>query len=164
MIVIRHADSPNTLPTTKTADPGNTKLERQLDDAGKQGATTIGRGLKELKIPIGEVFCSPTFRGTETARLAQLTTRRLQGELGEGAQGGMQPISDAQADWLKDRVKRLPKETNTILITHNPNLLKAFPTWGGSVVHGEAVVLDVDAKGATRIVGRIKVEEWPHLR
>ena len=163
VIVIRHASSPTTLPSKQTADPGNLKLERQLDEAGRAGATTLGRRLKELNVPIGEVVTSPMFRATETARLAQLTNATIQAELGENGEG-MQPISEAQANWLKDRVKHLPKESNTVLVTHNPNLTKAFPSWGATVTHGEAVVLDLDSKGATRVVGRIKVEEWPRLR
>ena len=116
-----------------------------------------------MKIPVGEVIVSTAYRATETARLAQLPNPKLQEELGEGM-GSMQAISDAQADWLKERVKHLPKETNTILVTHNPNLAKAFPGWGATVLPGEAVVLDLDTKGATRVVGRIKPGEWPHFK
>ena len=164
VIVVRHANSPSILPSKETAAAGNVTLERQVDATGRQDATALGQGLKTLQIPVGEVFASPAFRAIETARLAQLMNPKLQEELGEGGQGGMQAISDAQADWLKERVKHLPKENNTILITHNPNLTKAFPSWGGTVLPGEAVVVDLDARGATRVVGRIKPEEWSRLR
>ena len=163
VVVIRHASSPATLPTRQTADLGNVKLERQLDAAGREGAIALGRGLRELKIPVGEVFCSPAFRATETARLAELLKPKFQEELGEAAPGALS-ISEVQANWLKDEVKKLPKADNTIIVTHNPNLTKAFPDWGGAVAHGEAVVLGLDSKGATRIVGRIKVDEWLRLR
>ena len=62
MIVMRHASSPRELPTTEKADPGNVKLERQLDDVGRASAIAMGKALRELKIPIGQVFTSPTYR------------------------------------------------------------------------------------------------------
>jgi hypothetical protein len=36
----------------------NVKLERQLDDAGRKGATLMGEAIRALRIPIGIVMTS----------------------------------------------------------------------------------------------------------
>jgi phosphohistidine phosphatase SixA len=158
VIVMRHASSPREVPTTQTANADNVKLERQLDEAGRAGAVAIGRALRDLKIPVGEVLASPTYRALETVRLAQLANSRSTAELGDGGQS-MQGVTDAQATWLRERVMQPPAGTNTIIVTHMPNISRAFPAWG-AVEDGEAVV--VGAGG--RVVGRIKIEEWPRLK
>jgi phosphohistidine phosphatase SixA len=162
VIVMRHASSPRETPDAATAHPGNVKLERQLDETGRSSAIAMGRAIRELKIPIGEVFSSPTYRAMETVRLAQLPNPSPQPELGDGGQS-MQAANDAQAAWLKQRVTHATAATNIVIVTHMPNLSRAFPEWG-AVADGEAVVLKPDGKGRAMVVGRIKMEDWPRLR
>ena len=158
VIVMRHASSPREVPNTQTADADNVKMERQLDEAGRAGSVAMGRALRDLKISVGEVLTSPTYRALETVRLAMLANPRAQTELGDGGQS-MQGITDAQAEWLRERVTHLPSGSNTIIVTHMPNISRAFPAWG-AVEDGEAVI--VGAGG--RVVGRIKIDEWPRLK
>jgi phosphohistidine phosphatase SixA len=162
VIVMRHASSPREVPDKQTANPDNVKLERQLDESGRASATAMGNTIKELKIPIGEVLTSPTYRAFETVRLAQFPNPQSHAELGDGGQS-MQGASDAQAAWLRERVTHTPVGTNTVIVTHMPNLARAFPEWD-AVADGEAVVLRPDGRGGATIVGRIKIEEWPKLR
>ena len=162
VIVMRHASSPRETADKQTANPDNVKLERQLDETGRMTAIAMGKAIQALKIPIGDVFSSPTYRAMETVRLAQLPNPRAQPELGDGGQS-MQGASDAQAAWLKEKVSRATAGTNTVIVTHMPNIARAFPEWG-PVADGEAVVLRPDGKGGASIVGRIKIEEWPRLR
>src|SRR5438128_756835 len=86
VIVMRHASSPREAPNKQTANPDNLKLERQLDDEGRSGATAMGKALRELKIPVGDVLSSPTYRALETARFAQLPNPRTYAELGDNGQ------------------------------------------------------------------------------
>jgi len=158
VIVMRHASSPREVPNTQTANPDNVKQERQLDEAGRAGSVAMGRALRALKIPVGEVLTSPTYRALETVRLAQLTNPRTQAELGDGGQS-MQGITDGQAAWLRDRVTHLPSGTNTIIVTHMPNISRAFSAWG-VVDDGEAVIVGT----GHRVVGRIKIDEWARLK
>jgi phosphohistidine phosphatase SixA len=162
VIVMRHASSPREAPDAKTANKDNTKLERQLDDTGRTTAAAMGKALRDLKIPIGDVLTSPTYRALETVRLAQLPSLKAQEELGDGGQS-MQAVAEAQATWLRERIKQMPKGTNTLLITHMPNIARAFPDWG-AVADGEAVVVGPDGKGGVGPLGRIKIEEWPRLK
>jgi phosphohistidine phosphatase SixA len=162
VIVMRHASSPREVPTKAGANTDNVNLERQLDEAGRTTATAMGKAMRELKIPIGEVLTSPTYRAMETIRLAQWSNPKSIPELGEGGQN-MQAASNDQGKWLQDRITQTPGGTNTILITHMPNLTRAFPQIT-AVADGEALIFHPDGKGGAPLVARIKIEEWPNLR
>ena len=157
VIVMRHASSPRDVPPNP--NPDNVPPERQLDEKGRTSATAMGDTLRRLKIPIGEVMTSPTYRARETARLVRLPNPRPATELGEGS-GTMQAVSSAQTEWLQKRVKEFPRGTNTVLVTHVPNITAAFPDQTPAAAEGEAFVFGPDGKGGARLVGRIKIEEW----
>jgi phosphohistidine phosphatase SixA len=158
VIVMRHASSPREVPPV--ANPDNVPPERQLDEKGRTTTTAMGDAVRRLKIPIGEVLTGPAYRTRETARLARLPNPRPVTELGEGS-GSMQAVERAQTEWLQKRVRELPRGTNTVLVTHVPNVSAAFPDVLPAVVEGEALVFGPDGKGGARVVGRIKIEEWP---
>jgi phosphohistidine phosphatase SixA len=162
VILMRHTSSPREVPDKKTANADNVKPERQLDEEGRTTATAMGKALRELKIPIGDVLTSPTYRALETVKYAQLGTPKPFAELGDNGQS-MQGGTEAQAAWLRKQVTQFPKGTNTILVTHFPNIRGAFPDLG-DVADGEALVFGPDGKGGAAVVGRIKIEEWPGLR
>jgi phosphohistidine phosphatase SixA len=163
VIVMRHTSSPREAPGKQTANPDNVKLERQLDETGRTTATAMGKAIRELKIPIGDVFTSPTYRALETVRYARLGNPQPYAELGDKGQS-MQSGTEAQAVWLRKKVTQFPKGANTILVTHLPNLRDAFPQQADGVEDGEALVFGPDRKGGAIIVGRIKIEEWPAMR
>jgi len=157
VIVMRHGSSPTQIPDKP--NPDNVPPERQLDEQGRKAATAMGEALRRLKIPIGEVITSPTYRARETVRLLGLPNPRSVAELGEGT-GSMQAVSQAQTEWLKKKVLEMPRGTNTVLVTHSPNTTAAFPDVP-TLAQGEALVIRPDGKGGTQVVGRIKIEEWP---
>jgi phosphohistidine phosphatase SixA len=74
VVVMRHASSPSEPPAKDSADAENTRDERQLDEKGRTTVTAMGKALHDLKIPLGEVLSSPTYRALETVRYAQLGT------------------------------------------------------------------------------------------
>lgn len=159
VIVMRHASSPGDIPAKP--NPDNVPPERQLDETGRTTAAAMGDALRRLKIPIGEVLTGPAYRTRETARLARFPNPRAIPELGEGPQS-MQRVQPAQTDWLQKKVRELPRGTNTLLVTHVPNVLAAFPDVK-DVLQGEALVFGFDGAGRSRVVGRIKIEEWSEL-
>jgi phosphohistidine phosphatase SixA len=161
-IVMRHASSPRQAPDKQTADADNTNCERQLDEAGRASATAMGRAYRDLKIPVGDVFTSPTYRALETVRLAQLRDPRTVVELGDGGQS-MQGVTEGQAEWLRQKVAKVPAGTNTLLVTHFPNISRAFPQWSSGLADGESLVIGSDGKGGTTLIARIKIEEWPRF-
>jgi hypothetical protein len=75
----------------------------------------------------------------------------------------MQLTKESQAAWLQKHVTEFPSGSNTILITHQPNIAGAFPQWSDNLSEGEALILGSDGKGGARLIARVKIEEWPKL-
>jgi phosphohistidine phosphatase SixA len=163
VIVMRHAGSPREAPGQQTANPDNVNRERQLDAEGRASATAMGKALRDLKIPIGEVLSSPTYRALETVKYAKLGEAKPFVELGDNGQS-MQGGTPAQAAWLQKRVAQFPTGTNTIIVTHFPNLTAAFPQMATGVADGESLVFGPDGKGGATLIARVKIEDWPTLR
>jgi phosphohistidine phosphatase SixA len=162
VLVMRHASSPREAPTKETANPDNVKRERQLDDTGRATAIAMGKALRDLKIPIGSVVTSPTYRALQTIQLAQLPTPRTEDELGDRGQS-MAGVSEARAAWLKKQVLERPKGSNTILVTHLPNMAAAFPQETSDLSDGETLIFGPDGKGGAMLVARVKIEQWSQL-
>jgi phosphohistidine phosphatase SixA len=163
VIVMRHTSSPREIPDKQTANPDNTKPERQLDAEGRATATAMGQALRDLKIPIGEVLSSPTYRALETVKYGRFGTAKPQVELGDNGQD-MQGGTEAQAVWLRKRITQFQPGTNVLLVTHMPNLTRAFPQQANGVADGEALIFGPDGKGGAALVARVKIEDWPHLK
>jgi phosphohistidine phosphatase SixA len=163
VIAMRHASSPREVPDKQAANADNVKIERQLDEAGRASATAMGKALRDLKIPIGDVLTSPTYRALETVRYAQFGDPKPFAELGDNGQS-MQGGTEAQAAWLRKQVTQFPAGANTIIVTHFPNLTGAFPQMAAGLADGEALIFGPDGKGGATLVARVKIEEWPKLR
>jgi phosphohistidine phosphatase SixA len=165
VLVMRHASSPPATPDKDTADPENTALERQLDESGRETAREMGTAIKQLGIPIGTVFSSPAYRALETVRLASLGTPRTVPELNVGTQNMTQAAADStRATWLRKEVGEGTRfGTDTLIVTHAPNIIAAFRDAASGLVDGEALVFHPDGKGGAALVARVKIEEWAHL-
>ena len=153
VIVMRHAQSPREAPDDRTANSDNTTRERQLDEAGRAGAAAMGNAIRALAIPIGATLSSPTYRAMETVRLARLPTPQRVDELGDRGRS-MQGVTDEES----------PAGTNTILVTHLPNITRAFPQYSTGVDDGDALVFGPDGKGGATLVGRVEIADWPRLQ
>jgi phosphohistidine phosphatase SixA len=159
VLVMRHANSPAQPPAKGAADPENVKLERQLDQTGRADAQKLGGAMKALRIPVGAVFSSPTYRALQTVKLAGFGQPRIFADLDENAAGMAANVENARIAWLKSRIGETPRAgTNTIIVTHAPNIKDAFDV---DAAAGEAIVFKPDGKGGAEPVARIKVNEWP---
>lgn len=151
VLVMAHAHAPFTLPDTAMADPGNTAMERQLDDAGKAAARAMGQTLRDLNIAIGQVYCSPAFRARQTAALVDM--------------GKAQPVSalddDGSPDWLKTHAAEAPPPgKNTLIVTHMFNIGAAFPAGAKGLEDGGTLVLRPNGKEGATLVARIPIAQW----
>ena len=164
VIVMRHARSPGTPPDAAQADADNVLLERQLDEAGRTSARAMGEALRRLRIPVGQVLSSPTYRALETVRLAQLGQPKTSSQLGDANQSMQADPSGRRAAWLRAKVAETPSVgTNTIIVTHFPNVNEAFEKDTAGLADGEALVFHPDGRGKVALVGRMKIEDWPRL-
>jgi phosphohistidine phosphatase SixA len=163
VIVVRHARSPREAPDERTANADNATRERQLDEGGRADAMAMGKAMRELRIPIGTVLTSPTYRARETVRLAQWEKAVVVPELGDRGQS-MQGVTEVEGAWLRNRVTQFPTGTNTIIVTHLPNITRAFPQDAQGIEDGDALVFGRNSQSASAVVGRIKISEWPSLK
>ena len=164
VLVLRHASSPFEVPDKSAVDPDNVNVERQLDATGKETSTAMGKAIKTLGIPIGEVDSSQTFRAMQTAKYADLPRPAPVAELTEGKQGMSADADKARAAWLTHAAASAPRAgTNTVLITHTPNIMAAFGDKAKDIKAGEAMVFHPDGKGGTSLVARVPIEAWPQL-
>ncbi len=162
VLVMRHASSPREAPSKERANADNIRLERQLDEAGRRGATAMGDAIRALNIPIGEVLTSPTYRALETVKYAGFTSPMVVDELGDRGKS-MQGVDESQAVWLRQKVTEVPRSGNLLLVTHQPNLSRAFADWGGTVADGEVVVIRPGGRGDVAVIGRLPIEAWTQL-
>jgi phosphohistidine phosphatase SixA len=160
ILVMRHANSPAMPPSREDADPENTELERQLDATGKESAHTMGAAFKSIGIPVGEVLSSPTYRARLTVQLAAFGTPKILNDLDEGAAGMAANAEKAKADFLRTKSMEAPRPgTNTVLVSHAPNIQAAFGTDAQGVASGESLIFR-PAAGKATLVARVKIYEW----
>lgn len=164
VILMRHASSPREPPSPTTANADNTGLERQLDEAGRSSARDMGEALRHLQIPIGEVLSSQTYRALETIRLAQLGQATTFPQLGDSGQSMMADKTGTRGAWLKAKAAESPAPgRNTIIVTHFPNIMEAYPQDVAGLADGEALILHPDGRGGTQVVARVKIDKWAAL-
>lgn len=162
VVVMRHAHAPDASPSAQDADPGNTKDERQLDAAGRSAAQRLGAALRALRLPIGAVWSSPTYRARQTARLAGLRNPKIAVELGDNGRS-MTATTGDQAGWLRSLANRAPRaRTDTFVVTQYPNIKAAFGDEAADMKDGEALVLRPGANGP-KVVARVTMDEWSEL-
>jgi phosphohistidine phosphatase SixA len=163
VIVLRHARAPRDPPAAADAHPDNVDRERQLDAVGHADAAAVGAALRELRIPIGEVLSSPTFRARETVRELRVGDAALAVELGDGGKDMQAGAEAARSRWLRERAARRPAAgTNTLIVTHLQNITGAFGEEFADTAEADALIVE-PADGGARVLGRIKVADWPAL-
>ena len=164
VLLMRHASSPPAPLAASSADPQNRTGERQLDAKGRADAIAMGVAMRRLQVPLGQVYSSPTYRARETLRLARIGPAKTIDFLGDRGNGVM--MSQA-ASGGSDRLRKLSAEaplpgTDTVIVTHMPNILAAYPDAARGLGDGEALVLRPDHGNAV-VIARIPIEEWPIL-
>jgi phosphohistidine phosphatase SixA len=163
VLVMRHASAPTAPPSAAEADPGNPDRQRQLDGAGKAAATAMGNAIRKLNMRVGRVWSSPTYRALETARLAGLPPPKTAPELGDRGRS-MSAATGEQSAWLRTKTGERPRSgTDSILITHQPNIAAAFGQDAQGLGDGEALVFKPTADGESTLVARIPMADWPRL-
>ena len=162
VLVMRHAHSPAEPPAAGKGDPANKAGERQLDREGEAQARSVGHAIRVLRIPIGPVYSSPTFRALQTAQLMGLARIETRAELGDGgASMAVSAAGQAGTAWLKAAAGETPPPGKDVLIiTHGPNIVLAFGGGLKEMADGEAAVFRPEGRNRFALVGRIKPEAW----
>jgi hypothetical protein len=84
--------------------------------------------------------------------------------LGDGGESMRADPSAVRATWLKAKVATVPKpHENTLIVTHYPNIIEAYPEEARGLADGEALILHPDGHGRATLFARVKIDEWMTL-
>ena len=163
VIVVRHGA---TFPDQADTDPlnfDNIGAQRNLNDKGKALAKAFGEALRQAQVPIGKVYTSKYNRAYETAVLAGFKDIEKTTDLTEGGLIVSPNENSRRAEVFRKMLATAPNpHTNTILITHQPNIVAALGKDWFDVKEGEASLFRPE-NGSYKLIARVQMDEWPHL-
>jgi broad specificity phosphatase PhoE len=163
VIVVRHGA---TFPDQADKDPlnfDNIAAQRNLNENGKALARTFGDALRQIGVPVGRVYTSNFNRAYETATLAGFKDIEKTSDLTEGGLVVSPNENERRAKAFRKLVATAPVPgTNTLLITHKPNILDALGKDWFDVKEGEASIFR-PANGSYKLVARLQMSDWPRI-
>lgn len=167
VIVFRHGATNRDMADTdplNVDDPNNVTKQRQLSDRGRQVARDINTALKALQIPVGDVYTSKFYRAVETGRLISGKEVKTTSDISEGGQVVTPIENDRRTEAMRKLAATPPvKGTNTIVVSHKPNIMDAFGKDWFDVREGEASIFRPDGAGKFVLVGRVQAGDWAAL-
>ena len=163
VIVFRHGATHQDQADTDPLNPSNVAQQRQLTDAGRAKAGEIGEAFRKLRIPVGQVHTSVFNRAVENGKLLNLGEVTPSLDIAEGGLVVTPTENNRRAQALRRLATTVPPAgTNTVVITHKPNLLDAFGKDWFDVREGEASVFQPDG-GGYKLIVRVQPDEWSKL-
>jgi phosphohistidine phosphatase SixA len=163
IIVVRHGA---TFPDRADTDPlnfGNVAAQRNLNDKGKVLAKAFGDAVRRVGIPVGKVYTSKYNRAYETAVIAGFKDIEKTADLTEGGLVVSPNENNRRIDAFHKMLGTAPQPgTNTILITHKPNIVDGLGKDWFDVKEGEASLFRPE-NGRYKLVVRVQMEEWPYI-
>jgi broad specificity phosphatase PhoE len=163
VIVVRHGA---TFPDQADTDPlnfNNISAQRNLNDKGKALAKAFGDAVRRVGIPVGKVYTSMYNRAYETAVIAGFKDIEKTADLTEGGLVVSPNENSRRIEAFREMLGTAPKPgTNSILITHKPNIVDALGKDWFDVKEGEASLFRPD-NGSYKLVARVQMDEWPHI-
>jgi broad specificity phosphatase PhoE len=163
VILVRHGATFADQADTDPYNFDNISAQRNLNDNGKALARAFGEALRQAGVPVGKVYTSKFNRAYETATIAGFTDIEKTSDLTEGGLVVSPNENNRRADALRKLLGTTPKPgTNTVLITHKPNILDALGKDWFDVKEGEASIFRPD-NGKYVLVVRLQMADWPRV-
>jgi phosphohistidine phosphatase SixA len=163
IIVVRHGSTFRDQADTDPLHPDNVAAQRQLNDAGKATARAFGEAFRQIGAPIGEVYTSQFNRAYETAALAGFKDIVKSADITEGGLVVSPSENDRRTAAFRKLLAVAPKPgTDTIIITHKPNIVDALGKDWFDVKEGEASIFKPEGS-SYKLVARVQMDEWPRI-
>lgn len=160
VILVRHGATVAEQDDAEPYDFDDITKQRNLSDKGKSLARDFGAALREAGVPVGKVYTSKFNRAYETATLARFTEIEKTADLTMAAKPDE---VDGRAAALRALLSAAPKPgTNTVLITHKPNIVDALGEEWSDVREGEASIFRAQG-GKYVLVARVQMADWPRI-
>jgi phosphohistidine phosphatase SixA len=163
VILVRHGATFPDQADTDPLHPENIAAQRQLNDNGKALAKAFGDALRQGGIPVGKVCTSLFNRAYQTGVLAGFTDIEKTADLTEGGLVVSPNENNRRAEALRKLLAVAPKAgTNTVLISHKPNIIDALGKDWFEVKEGEASIFRPE-NGKYVLVARVQMTDWPRI-
>jgi len=163
VIVVRHGATFSDQADTDPLNFDNIAAQRNLNEKGKALAKAFGDAVRQAGVPVGKVFTSNYNRAYETAVIAGFKDIEKTADITEGGLVVSPNENNRRADAFRKLLSTAPAlGTNTILITHKPNIVDAFGKDWFDVKEGEASIFRPE-NGSYKLIARMQMEEWPRL-
>jgi phosphohistidine phosphatase SixA len=164
VIVFRHGATHSDQADTDPLNLTNVAKQRQLNEDGRALAKSIGESMRKLGIPVGRVQTSLFQRAIDTGTLLGFGEVKGSADISEGGLVVTPIENNRRAEALRKLVGEPPPAgTNTVIVSHKPNILDAFGKDWFEVREGEASVFKPDGHGGTKLIVRILAGEWSKL-
>jgi hypothetical protein len=168
VIVFRHGATDDSQKDVYPFNFSDMGAQRQLNDKGRETARQIGAAIRQLRIPIGEIYTSRLNRAIETGRLLSGEEVKPLDALTDSAAGSATGMANPGAGnakaglALRELVNAAPKPgTNTVIVTHKTNFADAFGKPAGDVQEAEAFVYKPNgSQGPAELVTRVQAADW----
>ena len=161
VIVMRHGATNRDQADTDPLNPDNVAKQRLLSEKGREQATQVGQAFKRLGIPLGTVYTSEFNRAVETGKLISAGAVTATFDVTEGGLVVTPVENDRRTEALKKMIAAAPPAgTNTLIVTHKPNILDALGKDWFDVKEGEASVFRIDASGKPQLIARVQAVDW----
>jgi phosphohistidine phosphatase SixA len=163
VIVVRHGATFSDQADTDPLNFDNIAAQRNLNDKGKALAKAFGDASRQVGIPVGKVYTSKYNRAYETAVIAGFKDIEKTADLTEGGLVVSPNENNRRAEAFRKMLSTPPKPgTNSILITHKPNIVEGLGKDWFDVKEGEASVFRPEDR-SYKLVARVQMEDWPKL-
>lgn len=163
VIVVRHGATFSDQADSVPIDFNDISKQRNLNQKGKDLARAFGEAIRQVGIPVGDVFTSNFNRAYETAVLAGFKDVKKTIDLTDGGLIVSPDENNRRAAALRNMLARAPEPgKNTFLITHKPNIVDALGKNWFDVEEGEASIFKPEG-GKYQLVARVQMADWPKL-
>jgi len=165
VIVVRHGATHADQADTDPLNLDNVAKQRQLNDKGRAEARALGEVFKSAGVPIGRSYSSRFVRAVETARLITGKEPVTTPDITEGGLVVSPNENNRRTRALREMAATTPEAgTNTLIVTHKPNILDAFGREWFEIKEGEASVFKPTGDGKFSLVGRVAIDQWATAR
>src|SRR5256885_8859131 len=163
IIVLRQGATSADQVEAEPVDFDNIAAQRNLNDKGKAAAVAFGNAFRQIGIPVGKVYTSRFNRAYETATLAGFKEIEKTPDLTYGKSAASSDKNITNPEAFRKLLGTAPQPgTNTVLVTHTPNIVDALGTDWSEVKEGEASIFR-PVNGNYTLVARVQMNEWPRL-
>ena len=162
VILVRHGA---TFADQTEAEPPNfddPATQRNLNDKGKALAKNFGEALRAAGVPVGRVLTSRYNRAYETAVLAGFKDIAKTDDL-TLVNSPTPTERNRHVEAVRKLLSTAPSPgTDTVLVSHKPNIVDALGDDWSNVEEGEASIFRPE-NGGYKLVARVPMEEWPRI-